>query len=93
MVQLNFSVNTPDHIALLNSMRPGDAYVRHYQNKCWNIVNWNLRDKLKWNLKRNSYIFLQENAFENVVWKMAAILSWPQGAKITTTLFMALKAT
>ena len=22
---------------------------------------------------RNSYIFMQENAFENVVWKMAAI--------------------
>ena len=29
------------------------------------------------NLNRNSYIFIQENAFENVVWKMAAILSRP----------------
>ena len=26
---------------------------------------------------QNSYIFIQENAFENVVWKMAAILLWP----------------
>ena len=26
----------------------------------------------------NSYIFIQENAFENVVWKMSAILSQPQ---------------
>ena len=33
---------------------------------------------LQWNLKQNSYIFIQENAFENVVWKMAAILSRPQ---------------
>ena len=26
----------------------------------------------------NSYIFIQENPFENGVWKMASILSWPQ---------------
>ena len=48
------------------------------RNQCWDIVNWNLRNKLQWNLKRNSYIFIQENAFENVVWRMAAILSRPQ---------------
>ena len=36
------------------------------------------RNKLQWNVNRNSYIFIQENPFENVVWKMAAILSWPQ---------------
>ena len=47
----------------------------HYLNQCWNIVNWTLRNKLQWNLKQNSYIFIEENAFENVVWKMAAILS------------------
>ena len=47
----------------------------HYLNQCWNIVNWNLRSKLQWNLKQNSYIFIQENAFENVVWKMSANLS------------------
>ena len=45
----------------------------HYLNQSWNIVNWILRNKLQWNLNRNSYIFIQENAFENVVWKMAAI--------------------
>ena len=27
---------------------------------------------------QNSYIFIQENLFENVVWKRAAILSRPQ---------------
>ena len=26
---------------------------------------------------KKSYIFIQENPFENVVWKMVAILSWP----------------
>ena len=30
------------------------------------------------NFSENSYIFLQENRFENVVWKKAAILSRPQ---------------
>ena len=41
-----------------------------------------LRNKLQWNINRNSYIFIQENAFENVVWKMAAIFSRPQWVKI-----------
>ena len=50
----------------------------HYLNQCWNIVNLNLRNKLQWNLKRNSYIFIQENTFENAVCEMAAILSRPQ---------------
>ena len=32
-------------------------------------------NKLEWNLQRNSYIFIQENAFEYVVCEMAVILS------------------
>ena len=32
---------------------------------------------LHWNSNRNSYIFIQEKVFANV-WKMVAILSWPQ---------------
>ena len=35
-------------------------------------------NKLSWNIKRNSCIFFQENAIENVVWAKAAILSRPQ---------------
>ena len=50
----------------------------HYLNQCWNIVSWTLGNKLQWNLNQNSQKFVQENAFENGVWKMAAILSWPQ---------------
>ena len=43
----------------------------HYLNQCWNIV----RNKLQWNLDRNSYIFIQENASGNIVCEKAAILS------------------
>ena len=50
----------------------------HYLNQWRNIVNWSLGNKLQLNLKRNLYIFVQENAFENVVCDMAAILSQPQ---------------
>ena len=39
----------------------------HYLNQCCNVINSNLRSKPKWNLKRNLYIFIQEDAFENVV--------------------------
>ena len=53
----------------------------HYLNQCWNIVNWTLRNKLQWNFTRNSYIFIQENALENVVCEMASILSRPQYVK------------
>ena len=53
----------------------------HYLNQCWNIVNWTLRNKLQWTFNRNSNIFIQEIAFENVVCKMASILSRPQYVK------------
>ena len=39
---------------------------------------WTLVNKLQWNVDKNLCIFIQENAFENVVWKMAAILPRPQ---------------
>ena len=47
-------------------------------NQCWNMVNGTLRNKLQWNINRNSYIFIQENAFENVICEMMVILSRPQ---------------
>ena len=51
--------------------------ANHYLNQCWNIVNLNPRTNFsEW--KQISYIFIQENAFENAVWKMAVILYWPQ---------------
>ena len=44
----------------------------------WNIANWTLANKLQRHFYWNSNIFIQENAFENVVCQMAAILSRPQ---------------
>ena len=49
----------------------------HYLNQWWNIINSTCRNKLQWNFNRNSNIFTQENAFENMC-KMASILSLPQ---------------
>ena len=40
--------------------------------------NWSPANKLQWNFNQNSYIFIHENLFQNVVRKMAAILSRPQ---------------
>ena len=44
------------------------------------------QEQTSMNLNRNSYIFIQENAFENVVWEMVAILSRPQCVKSLATL-------
>ena len=62
----------------------------HYLNQCWNIVNSNIRNKLQCNLKRNSCIFIRENAFENVVCEKASILSRPQCVKTIRNLNLAL---
>ena len=57
-----------------NGLSPGRLYL----NQCWNIVNWTVMNKLQWNFNVNSYILIQENAFENVGCEMASILSRPQ---------------
>ena len=41
-----------------------------------------LGNKLLWNFNWHLNIFIKENAFENVIWKMAAILSRPQCVNI-----------
>ena len=48
----------------------------NYLNQWWNIVDLTLRNKLQWNVNRNSNIFIYGNAFQNV-WETAAILSRP----------------
>ena len=40
------------------------------------IVNWTFANKLQWKFNRNSYICIQENAIENVVWKNGVHLVW-----------------
>ena len=32
----------------------------HYPYQCWNIVIWILRNKVQWNVNRNSYIFIKK---------------------------------
>ena len=39
-------------------------------------------NKNQWNFKRNSYIFIHENASDHVVCEMAVILSRPQCVKL-----------
>ena len=36
------------------------------------------RDKIQWNFNQNSYIFIQEKAYEYVVYEISAILCRPQ---------------
>ena len=37
--------------------------------------HWTLRNKLQWNFNQNAKLFIRENACENIVLEMAAILS------------------
>ena len=62
-------------ISKVNSLRPSEAYMRQWSN------HWTLGNKLQWNFNRNSNIFIQENALQNVVCEMASILSRPQCVK------------
>ena len=59
-------------------MACGLTVPSHYLNQWWSIVNWTLRNKLQWNFNRNLNIVIHENAFENVVCEMAAMLYRPQ---------------
>ena len=46
----------------------------HYLNQCCLVVNGTIRNKINWNFDQYRIIFIQENKFENVVWKISAIL-------------------
>ena len=50
----------------------------HYLKQCWIMINWTLRNKLQWHFNTNSNIFIKENPFQKVVWKITSILSRPQ---------------
>ena len=48
----------------------------------WEVnTGWGNGLVLLWYLNQNSNIFIHENTFENVIWKMAAILPRPQCVK------------
>ena len=39
----------------------------HYLNQHWVIVNWTLRNKLRWNSNQNTKLFIHKNVSENIV--------------------------
>ena len=46
----------------------------HFLNHLWLVINWTFRNKIKWNLNRNTHIFFHDNSFENIVCNLTAIL-------------------
>ena len=55
----------------------------HYLNQWWFIASWILWNKLEWNwVKIWRFSFIQENSFQSVVCKMAAILFQDQCVNI-----------
>ena len=54
------------------------AAASHHLIQYRNVVHCTPGNKPQWNLNRNLCIFIQENASENVVWKMAVFLSRAQ---------------
>ena len=66
-----------------NALSPGRRQAIIWTNNCILLI-WTPRNKFQWNRNRNSYAFIQENALENVVRKMASILSQPQCVKMLT---------
>ena len=62
----------------------------HYLTQCWLIVNSTPGSISKWNVNQNSNIFIQANAFENVVCQKSGILSRPQyvNTKLSSYLYL-----
>ena len=60
---------------------PPPPHYCHHLNQCCFIVNCTLRNKRQSGDNENSNIFIQENAFENVVCETTAILSQPSCVK------------
>ena len=54
--------------------------LSHYLNQYWVIVNWTIRNKLQWKFSQDTNFFIHENASENIVCEMAAIL--PRGDEL-----------
>ena len=53
-------------------MRRGEV-PSHYLHQYWLIVDWTSRNQIQWHFNEITNIFCQENAFEHIVSKIAAI--------------------
>ena len=83
-------------VSVMNSSRRSGIYMphqtgsslfqimvpSHYLNHCWILINLTLGSTFQWNLLQNTTYFTQENASEDVVCKIAAILAWSQSVKM-----------
>ena len=56
-------------------------FPSHYLNYCWNVVDSKLMNKIRWNLKRNSYIFIGKKHLKMSCAKRRQFLSRPQCVK------------
>ena len=68
-----------------NGLSPGRHQAITWTNAGILLIgpSWtNLRNKLQWNFNRNSNIFIQADALQNVVCEMGSILSRPQCVKV-----------
>ena len=63
-----------------NGLSPGRRQAIIWTN-AWILLIWTLGTNFSEIISNISCIFIQENAFENVIWKKAAILSGPQCVK------------
>ena len=68
-------VSNPTIIGSDNGLSPSWRQAIIWTNIGILTVNSTIRNKLQSNINRNSYVFIQEHAFQMVVWAMAAILS------------------
>ena len=57
-----------------------ESIVPEFVNQYKLIVNWTLGNKLEWRLNQYTRIFMHQDAFQNVVCKMVAILSQTKGS-------------
>ena len=57
--------------------------IKKYLNQLCHIVNWTLGNKCQSNSNQYKIIVIQENAFDNAVYEMAAILFDPQYVNIS----------
>ena len=64
----------------------------HYINQWQFIVNWTIWNKLQWNFNQNTKIFITEKSFENIVCKMATILSRPHSVRVTSRMVLVVVA-
>ena len=74
----HYCINNSTSIVSYNGLLPGWCKAIMWTN---DMIFWTFRNKLQWNFNWNSYIFIQETVFENIVCEMATILSKPQCVK------------